>query len=484
MRINHNLSALNAWKNLTVNDGGQTKTLERLSSGLRIGRAADDAAGLSISEKMRGQISGLNQATRNAQDGISLLQTAEGALGETHSILQRMRELAVQAASDTVTNDDRAEIQKEVDALALELGRISTDTEFNTQKLIDGTFSNKVVHIGANADQSLRVSIEAMSGNSLGVAFGSVLNNVQLVSGGTGAFATVTSAELEDADTENNLAAAVAAADTISFNYNGTAYDNVAIGVDATTVDGLVTALQNVFNAQVGAGAFTVTANNEAGANNATIAIQNNTAGGTFTVTGATGGLVPFFTGSTASTAASLTVNGTYTGVYDLTSISFTSAAASATVSLAYADGSTASQSMNSGTTTWTVSGLTFTMTNAARFAAGTTSGTQTAYASGSGINVSSQSAANSAITTINNAINTVSSERSKLGAIQNRLEHTIANLATSSENLTAAESRIRDVDIAVEMMSFTKYQILAQASTAMLAQANAKPQAVLQLLR
>jgi len=484
MRINHNLSALNAWKNLTVNDGGQTKTLERLSSGLRIGRAADDAAGLSISEKMRGQISGLNQATRNAQDGISLLQTAEGALGETHSILQRMRELAVQAASDTVTNDDRAEIQKEVDALALELGRISTDTEFNTQKLIDGTFSNKVVHIGANADQSLRVSIEAMSGNSLGVAFGSVLNNVQLVSGGTNAFAAVTSAELEHDSTENNLATAVQATDTISFTYNGTAYTNVEIGTGATTVDGLVTVLQNMFNAQVGAGRLTVTANNEAGANNATIAIQNNTVGGSFTVTGATGGLEPFSTGSTASTAASLTVNGTYTGVYDLTSISFAGAASSATVSLAYADGSTASQVMNAGTATWAVSGLTFTMANAAQFAAGTTSGTQTAYASGSGINVSSQSAANSAITTINNAINTVSSERSKLGAIQNRLEHTIANLATSSENLTAAESRIRDVDIAVEMMSFTKYQILAQASTAMLAQANAKPQAVLQLLR
>jgi len=395
-----------------------------------------------------------------------------------------MRELAVQAASDTVTNDDRAEIQKEVDALALELGRISTDTEFNTQKLIDGTFSNKVVHIGANADQSLRVSIEAMSGNSLGVAFGSVLNNVQLVSGGTNAFAAVTSAELEHDSTENNLATAVQATDTISFTYNGTAYTNVEIGTGATTVDGLVTVLQNMFNAQVGAGRLTVTANNEAGANNATIAIQNNTVGGSFTVTGATGGLEPFSTGSTASTAASLTVNGTYTGVYDLTSISFAGAASSATVSLAYADGSTASQLMNSGATTWTVSGLTFTMTNAARFAAGTTSGTQTAYASGSGINVSSQTAANSAITTINNAINTVSSERSKLGAIQNRLEHTIANLATSSENLTAAESRIRDVDIAVEMMSFTKYQILAQASTAMLAQANAKPQAVLQLLR
>jgi len=485
MRINHNLSALNAWKNLTVNDGGQTKTLERLSSGLRIGRAADDAAGLSISEKMRGQISGLNQATRNAQDGISLLQTAEGALGETHSILQRMRELAVQAASDTVTNDDRAEIQKEVDALALELGRISTDTEFNTQKLIDGTFSNKVVHIGANADQSLRVSIEAMSGNSLGVAFGSVLNNVQLVSGGDNAYASVTSAVLEGS-VADQLATAVQATDTISFTYNGTAYTNVEIGTGATTVDGLVTVLQNMFNAQVGAGRLTVTANNEVGANNATIAIQNNTAGGTFTVTGATVGLAPFTGagGATSLAAASLTVNGTYTGVYDLMNISFTGAAASATVSLTYADGSTASQVMNTGTATWAVSGLTFTMADAARFAAGTTSGTQTASASGSGINASSQTAANSAITTINNAINTVSSERSKLGAIQNRLEHTIANLATSSENLTAAESRIRDVDIAVEMMSFTKYQILAQASTAMLAQANAKPQAVLQLLR
>jgi len=275
VRINHNLSALNAWKNMTVNDGGQTKSLEKLSSGLRIGRAADDAAGLSISEKMRGQISGLNQASRNAQDGISLLQTAEGALQETHTILQRMRELAVQSASDTVTNEDRAEIQKEINALRVEIDRISTTTEFNTQPLLNGDYSGKIIHIGANEDQSLTVTISNMSASNLAVA----------------------------------------------------------------------------------------------------------------------GGV-------------------------------------------------------------------------------------------GEGISVSTQSAANTAITTINTAINTVSGERSKLGAIQNRLEHTIANLSTSAENLTAAESRIRDVDIAVEMMTFTKYQILSQASTAMLAQANAKPQAVLQLLR
>jgi flagellin len=212
--------------------------------------------------------------------------------------------------------------------------------------------------------------------------------------------------------------------------------------------------------------------------------ITDSRAGGSITISDTTSNDLAFLkTGETATPAASLRVNGTYTGVYDLTSISFTAGDQSATVSLTYADGSTASHLMNSDTT-WTVNGLSFTTANVARFAAGTTSGTQTAYASGSGINVSSQTTANSAITTINNAINTVSSERSKLGAIQNRLEHTIANLATSSENLTAAESRIRDVDIAVEMMSFTKYQILAQASTAMLAQANAKPQAVLQLLR
>jgi len=276
MRINHNLSALNAWKNMTVNDGGQTKSLEKLSSGLRIGRAADDAAGLSISEKMRGQISGLNQASRNAQDGISLLQTAEGALQETHTILQRMRELAVQSASDTVTDGDRGEIQKEINALRVEIDRISTDTEFNTQKLLNGDYSGKIIHIGANASQSLTVTIGSMNATAL-----------------------------------------------------------IVQGADAA-----------------------------------------------------------------------------------------------------------------------------------------------------SGIDVSTQGTANTAITTINTAINTVSGERSKLGAIQNRLEHTIANLSTSAENLTAAESRIRDVDIAVEMMSFTKYQILSQASTAMLAQANAKPQAVLQLLR
>jgi len=365
MRINHNLSALNAWKNMSVNDTGQNKSLEKLSSGLRIGRAADDAAGLSISEKMRGQISGLNQASRNAQDGISLLQTAEGALQETHSILQRMRELAVQSASDTVTNADREEIQKEINALAVEINRISTDTEFNTQKLLDSKFTDKIIHIGANADQNLRVSIGDMHSKALGVdlKFGADLAH-----------------------------ATVIRADELSIYGSLTATGAVRAEVSIADASGL----------------------------KATVKLINEV-----------GGEVSSSTPTDLTDGAGSVAHG----------------------------------------------GLTFVIANAV-------DGKKYDVDFIAGIDASTQGAANAAITTINDAINLVSGERSKLGAIQNRLEHTIANLATSSENLTAAESRIRDVDIAVEMMNFTKYQILAQASTAMLAQANAKPQAVLQLLR
>jgi len=367
VRINHNLSALNAWKNLTINDGGQNRSLEKLSSGLRIGRAADDAAGLSISEKMRGQISGLNQASRNAQDGISLLQTAEGALQETHSILQRMRELAVQSASDTVTNADRIQIQKEVDALTVEITRIGNTTEFNTRPLLEGSFSNMIIHIGANAGQSLSVSVADMRATSTQLA----------VTGGT-------------------------------------TFDNY-----------------------------------------------------TATATAATG---------------TLTMSGKYTGTTDNGNFTFTVAAGAASVTVADSGGgNSGAQAATGGAVSFEYKGVTFSFTG---LADGSTFANVAIDNDSFGINVSTQSAANTAITTINTAINNVSGERSKLGAIQNRLEHTIANLSTSAENLTAAESRIRDVDIAVEMMTFTKYQILGQASTAMLAQANAKPQAVLQLLR
>lgn len=169
MIINHNISAMNTYRQLTINNAFGSKSLEKLSSGLRINRAGDDAAGLAISEKMRGQIRGLNMAAKNAQDGISLIQTAEGALNETHSILQRMRELAVQSATDTNTAADRAELQKEVDQLSQELSRIGNNTEFNTQKLLNGKFEG-TFHIGANENQSLALSVSDMRGNALGLA--------------------------------------------------------------------------------------------------------------------------------------------------------------------------------------------------------------------------------------------------------------------------------------------------------------------------
>lgn len=269
MIINHNIPAINAYRNLTNMDGHINKSLEKLSSGLRINRAGDDAAGLAISEKMRAQINGLNMATKNSQDAISLIQTAEGALGETHSILQRMRELSVQAASDTNTADDRTQLQQEIDQLISEVDRIGDTTQFNGMNLLTGS-ANLTFHVGPNTSQVVSLAISSMKASSLGV----------------------------------------------------------------------------------------------------------------------------------------------------------------------------------------------------------------------SGLAVTSQASSNTSIESLDTAIDSVSSLRSKLGAVQNRLEHTTNNLRTSSENLQAAESRIRDVDMAQEMVSYSKSTIIAQAGTAMLAQANVKPQMMLQLLQ
>ena len=272
MRINNNLMAMNTHRQLAITNGSSGKSIEKLSSGFRINRAGDDAAGLSISEKMRAQIRGLNMASKNAQDGISLIQTAEGALNETHAILQRMRELAVQSANDTNVTMDRAALQEEVTQLKEEITRIAKNTEFNTQKLLSGGISGIKFQIGANETQEISLTINDMTASGSTLSVGSV--------------------------------------------------------------------------------------------------------------------------------------------------------------------------------------------------------------------SISSQTGAAGAITTIDDAIVAVSTERSKLGAVQNRLEHTIKNLDNAAENLQAAESRIRDVDMAKEMMNFTKLNILQQASQAMLAQANQAPQGVLQLLR
>jgi flagellin len=381
MRINHNIAALNTHRQLNSASGAQSKSMEKLSSGLRINRAGDDAAGLAISEKMRGQIRGLDQASRNAQDGISLIQTTEGALNETHSILQRMRELAVQSSNDTNTDTDRKELQKEVNQLASEISRIGDNTEFNTKNLLDGSFEG-TFQIGANEGQNLTLGVNDMRAGAL-----NVIN-----------------------------AAAITSVDAGTTNLNS---------VNNAGLDILVT------------GSYTTEV----------------TAAGDVTLKDSDGTTIGTGTLADGGTDVTITVSDT-TKLVD--------PAGTATFQLGISDtDATAGIATQAGTIS-----------------------IETVAAGDGGININTQANADTAITKINSAIETVSAERSKLGATQNRLEHTINNLGTSAENLTAAESRVRDVDMAKEMMTQTKNSILSQAAQAMLAQSNQMPQGVLQLLR
>ena len=379
------------YRQLGIANTGSAKSMEKLSSGYRINRAGDDAAGLAISEKMRGQIRGLNQASRNAQDGISLIQTAEGALDETHAILQRMRELAVQSSTDTNTDADRANIQDEIDQLASEITRISETTQFNAMELLDGSFKEKVFHIGANANQKVDLSIGDMGAIKLGITEDFTNYSSTL---GTGINVT------GQGDIEKI---------TITL---GTAATSGGTSTD--------------FEAKPSSGGSTieVTLGTEWDADLTTPASVN-----TSTLNDVIDALKKH--------GLEVEVTKDFTGKLD--DIITAAPAISSEKAEAVKDGA---------------------------------------------IRVNTQEKANGAITTINNALESVSKERSKLGAMQNRLEHTIKNLDTSAENLQASEARIRDVDMAKEMMEQTKQNILQQASTAMLAQANQAPQNVLQLLR
>ncbi len=440
MRINNNIMAMNAHRQLGINQTNASKSMEKLSSGFRINRAGDDAAGLAISEKMRGQIRGLKQAQRNAQDGISLIQTAEGALNETHAILQRMRELATQSATDTNTEVDRLEIQKEIDQLASEITRIADTTEFNTQNLLGGKFTAKF-HIGANEGQNVDLDINSMSAVALEVA-----GDVTYV---------VDSAIISATYTEVN---------------------NDEVGQGQTPAR--PTIINGTYTVSGSEGAYTLVASD------GTTVVATSTDGITFTGTKPnTGTADKIVFGSALELGAEVVIDTDATtatvNFYEPTEVSV------------------ANKGLDTGVYTVTADGI----ENAKGEVVATYDGTENGYvnadgevvlegpqiAAGSltvgGINVSSQDKADAAITTINNAIETVSAERSKLGAMQNRLEHTIANLGTSAENLQAAEARIRDLDMAEEIMAFTKNNILQQAATAMLAQANMAPQSVLQLL-
>lgn len=382
MRINTNTAAMNTYSNLTSANASKSSSLAKLSSGLRINKAGDDAAGLAISEKMKNQVSGMTQASRNAQDGISLIQTAEGALSETHSILNRMRDLTVQAGNGTNTKEDKDAIQKEINSLTEEVDRIAKDTQFNTKGLLDGTTEVTV----KEANTATGTFEESILTDEAGIT--AMLEKAELTASTSGADASANLAldktALKDkfnSATNEEKAGLIAA-------YNDKAALAEAIDTKEYVSTDAVTKEATSFTFQIGANA----------GENIKIDIANMTTEG-------------------------LGIEG-----LDITG-----------------EGYVATETDADG---------------------------------------NDLSATDAALKTIDSAIKSVSEERANLGAVQNRLDHTVSNLATTKENLSEANSRIVDVDMAEEMMSFTKSNILSQASTSMLAQANQMPQSVLSLLQ
>lgn len=366
------------------NNNKMSKAMQRLSSGLRINSAADDPAGLAISEKMRSQIRGLRVAARNAQDGISMLQTAEGALNETHSMLQKMRELAVQSANGTYSNVDRAALQDEFSQLTEEISRIARYTEFNTKSILDGSFNGRL-HIGANKDQNYDISIGDMRSGALGL--------------------------IKASEQTTNVAA-----DKLT---NGEKYNISMLEKSITLKDSNGDDISNIEYVMKDD-------------DNKVVAVS---ADGK-----------EYFKLDTAKE------------VSDIKTTAITS-------DVGVDEGYKFDEVIRFGEVTVVDSGDKVSVEDRA-------------------LDISAPESANEAIEAITNAINRVSTQRGIIGARQNRLEHTINNLNTAAENLEAAESRIRDADMAKEMMKYTKYKILSQVAQAMMAQANKMPEMILDLLK
>lgn len=485
MIINHNVPALNTYRQLSVNNSLMSKSLEKLSSGLRINRAGDDAAGLAISEKMRGQIRGLEQAARNSQDAISLIQTAEGALSEVHSILQRMRELAVQAANGTLNQNDRTAIQDEVNQLRQEIDRIANTTEFNTKKLLNGEIAKTISASGTNAASIDTTRSYAGTNTEAGVYSVTFTTAATRASLGTSANATANATGY----TDGTATVGVANAGTIILN---------GVTIDIASTDTLNDVVQKINNETAKTGVSAAVVDN---GNNDFIQLTSVAYGSSATIslTGTTAQLQDLFaatqgtetTISDSGTDAVGTINGQQAiGRGNTLFLNKPGDPADGLVVVGkdgtVADGHTATITVGTDNTLIFQIGANTnqTMNLAINSMKAYNLGVAPDLNGTRGLDLSTSALATAALTTIDAAIQIVSAERSKLGAVQNRLEHTINNLGTASENLTAAESRIRDVDMAKEMMEFTKMNIISQAATAMLAQANQQPQLVLQLLR
>ncbi|HEX6999691.1 MAG TPA: flagellin [Gammaproteobacteria bacterium] len=471
--INTNVMSLNAQRNLTTSGNLLAVSLQRLSSGLRINSAKDDAAGLAISERMTTQINGLNQAVRNANDGISLAQTTEGALQEVTNNLQRIRELAVQAANATNSASDLAALDQEVQQRLAEIDRIAGQTSFNGRKVLDGSFGNATFQVGANVGETISVGLSTSMRTSaiglLATAAGTVDLSTLFVTTGTGgsiSFALTatdfsgTSASFDVDGTTVTLNQAYADEDAVA-----AAIEGQLTGYTVTNDSGTIT----ITNDTIGSAAVEIT-NADAGAQAAGINDGTGTAG-------TTGGAAAQYVLAAGELTlqvgddAAVDLAGTYDKVQDLLD------AINSKVSGLYAsvddDGHlslTSSESITIGGTAVAEVGL--------------TAATVDPTGNLTTVNVLSVDGANDTIQRIDSALTAVSNLRSRLGAIQNRFQSTINSLLAVAENLSASRSRIQDTDFAAETAALTRAQILQQAGTAMVAQANALPQNVLSLLR
>ncbi len=499
--INTNTASLNAQRNLNSTQRDSDTALQRLSSGLRINSAKDDAAGLAISERFTSQIDGLNQAIRNANDGISLAQTAEGALGESGNILQRIRELAVQSANATNSASDRRALQSEVNQLKQELERVATTTEFNGLKLLDGSFQAQKFQAGANENQTISVSIEGAKTTDLANNTANALNATARVGTGSSLAAGA------DAGTANGIGAQVLSVSsslgnaTVDIDTGDTAAEIAAKindKIETTGVEAKARTTAELFNL---GGTGTVSMTISSGGEKATISAQiddvsdlsplareiNSAAGKTGITAEVEDGRLIF----TQEEGKDILVEDFSTNAGTATASFRGSAEVDGdAVTLSGAPASTTDSSRASGEITFD-SSSSFAVSSSITAAAGSVLDTATANTAVgstaedvSGIDISTFQGATDALAVVDAALETISGIRADLGAAQNRLESTIANLSTTSENLSSARSRIRDADFAAETAELARTQVLQSAGLSVLAQANARPQQVLQLLQ
>lgn len=488
--INTNTQALNAQRNLMGSNRTLETSLRRLSSGLRINSAKDDAAGLAIASRMSAQVSGINVAIRNANDAISLSQTAEGAMAESGNILRRIRDLAVQSANDTNSGGDRAALQQEVGQLQQELNRIANETEFNGKKLLDGSFTAMQFQVGANAHQTIGVTVGSAKATDIGNQ-ATVTNAAAMTAAGAGVTSTLTAAQtltingLQQGTVEiaagasgSDVASAINRASTttgVSANARTQVQLEANLNAGASSTYSFTLQSRNATTTQSVDISATINNANDMGA----MATAINAKTGQTGITAVANGSRLTLTNEAGDDIFLQDVTGTASGTIGMRAVredgTFNPAAGGTTTVAAGSEIYVTGQVRLSSSEQYNVSSTATTLFGAARASDLDSVGE---------IDISTQAGANNAIKIADSALQYVNNARARLGAVQNRVESTISNLSATHENLSAARSRIQDADFAAETAELTRSQVLQQAGMAMMAQANALPNQVLSLLR